>query len=56
MGFETNPKSIEIINATTKGIHTVFHFSLAAFAEVITGAIIRATTAGRMPIKIDEMT
>lgn len=48
--------SSEIINATTSGIHTVFMVSLAARADVMTGAIISATTAGRIPMNIDEMT
>ena len=48
--------SSEIIRATMNGIHTVFHFRLADFADVITGAMIRATTAGRIPMKMEEIT
>ena len=44
------------MNATRRGIQTVFHPIFAALAEVSTGAMIRATTAGRIPIKIDEIT
>ena len=42
--------------ATANGIHTVFQRSLAAFADVKTGARIKATTAGRIPMKMDEIT
>ncbi len=42
--------------ATANGIHTVFQRSLAAFADVKTGATIKATTAGRIPMKMDEIT
>lgn len=42
----------EIIVATTIGIQKVFRFNPAARAVVITGAMISATTAGRIPIKI----
>ena len=37
-----NPRSREIINATTNGIQTVFNPIFAAFADVSTGAMIRA--------------
>lgn len=56
MGFDRNPKSSDIIKATIMGIQTVLKESLAALADVMTGAIIKATTAGRIPIKIDEIT
>lgn len=54
IGEDKKPISNDIINATTHGIHTVFHLRFAAFAEVRTGAIIKATTAGRIPINIDD--
>ena len=48
--------SRDIIKATTSGIHTVRSFSFAALADDSTGAMIRATTAGRMPMNMAEMT
>ena len=42
--------------ATAIGIHTVFHVILAARAEDSTGAIISATTQGRMPMNILDTT
>lgn len=39
-------------SATEMGINIVFQFILAARAVVITGAMSRATTAGRIPMKI----
>ncbi len=44
------------MSATISGIHTVFQPIFAAFAEVRTGAIIKATTAGLIPMNIEEIT
>jgi hypothetical protein len=52
IGSEAKPMPNEIIVATTIGIQKVFRFNPAARAVVITGAMISATTAGRIPIKI----
>ena len=41
-------------NATDMGMAAVFHPMLAALADDMTGAIINATTAGRIPIKMFE--
>lgn len=43
-------------SATASGIQTVFHVSPAERADVMTGAMIRATTAGRIPMNIADMT
>ena len=56
MGLEAKPRSSEIISATTKGIQTVFQRSLAALADVSTGAMMSATTAGRIPMNMAEIT
>ena len=50
------PRSREIIRATIKGIHIVFQVSFADLAEVMTGAIIKATTQGLIPMKIEDIT
>lgn len=50
------PKSMEIIKAVRHGIQAVRHPILAALADVNTGAMMSATTAGRMPMNIDEIT
>ena len=41
------PRSSDIIRATVNGIHIVAHVSLAASADVITGAMMRATTIAK---------
>ena len=45
-----------ISRATATGIQTVFQFIPADRADVITGATIRATTTGLIPLKIADMT
>ena len=52
MGFDIYGSFDHINRATTMGIAMVFQLILAARADEMTGAIIRATTAGRMPRKI----
>ena len=52
IGLEIIGNFDHISKATTTGIHAVDHPILAALAEVMTGAIISATTAGRIPLKI----
>lgn len=53
MGLETMGSFDQINKAVTIGIATVFHPIFAARAEVMTGAIINATTAGRIPLNIE---
>lgn len=45
------PKA-QMSKAATTGIHILYRLTLAVFAMVKHGAAIRATTAGRMPMKI----
>lgn len=52
MGFDTTGHLLQMSRATAAGIHRVFQLIPAVRADVITGAIIRATTAGRIPLKI----
>ena len=52
IGFERIGIFDHISKATDTGIATVFHPILADRAEDITGATIKATTAGRIPINI----
>jgi hypothetical protein len=52
IGFEIYGIFDQMSNATEMGINIVFQFILAARAVVITGAMSRATTAGRIPINI----
>ena len=53
IGFDTMGSFDHISTATHMGIHAIFHPMPADLAEVNTGARIRATTAGRMPLKMD---
>lgn len=52
IGFEIMPQLSEIIKAATAGIHMVVILSFAALAVVITGAMMSATTAGRIPMNM----
>lgn len=52
MGFDTTGQPDHISNATAMGIMAVRHVIFAALADVITGATIKATTAGRIPLKM----
>ena len=56
MGFEIHGNFDHISRATTTGIQSVYQPSFIDFADVITGATMRATTAGRMPRNIDDTT
>ena len=53
-GFETNPMSMDIMSVTISGIQMVLSVIFAAFAAEMTGAIMSATTAGRIPMNIEE--
>lgn len=48
--------SNQMSNADETGIHTVYRLMRAALAMVNVGAAIKATTAGRMPLKIRSTT
>ena len=52
IGFEITGSFDQMAKATTIGIQTVFQPILADWADDNTGAIIKATTAGRIPLKI----
>ena len=54
MGLEMKPMSRDMTNAANAGIQMVESLSLAALAVVITGAMINATTAGLIPMKMLE--
>ena len=56
IGFDTNGSFDQIISATAIGIQTVFQVIRADLAVVMTGAMMSATTAGRIPRKIEEIT
>ena len=49
IGFDTTGHPDHINSATATGMTAVAHPILAAFAALITGATINATTAGRIP-------
>ena len=53
MGFDTTGSPEKISKATPAGITTVFQVIPADLADDNTGAIIRATTAGLIPLKIE---
>ena len=52
IGLLNNGMPENMSNATAIGIATVLYPILALFAVESTGAIIKATTAGRIPLKI----
>ena len=54
IGLDIQGSFDQISSATTTGIHSVFQEIPADLAEVSTGAIIKAVTAGRMPLKIAD--
>lgn len=54
MGFEITGNLDHMATATNTGIHNVRHVMPEAFAELMTGATISATTTGRMPLNIAE--
>lgn len=56
MGLEANGIFDHINKATLTGINNVFQLILAALAELITGATIKATTAGLIPLNMAETT
>lgn len=55
IGFDIRGNFDHISKATDAGIITVRQLIPAALAEVKTGAVINATTAGRMPLNIAVM-
>ena len=54
IGLDTTGNFDQMSNATAMGIITVFQLSLAALAADSTGATIRATTAGRIPLNTGD--